>query len=287
MSQIFEMLKVASPVFVRVRALAELVVPGSWFPKDRLVGDKLTEGWPAAPAHLEMQSTASTAKSGWRTGQPPRRIFRPLIRRHPNRLLQTGIILLHWSATGASRQGSGEAVFRTIAENIGSLFGGQNSSGPKPNALVRRNGRYNRNGLNRGEAPARLYVLVLQQVSLVLLATPHALHSVKMSAIRLLWRNELVMSFYEIIPSPAVLDLLLFRIRPVASRLITCRAILRHTPQRMTTVPLGRNSKWVSRHKLDENVARGMIAPRVLQPSEGRESRPGLRSLAALHVKEL
>jgi hypothetical protein len=48
-SQIFEMLKVASPVFVRVRALAELVVPGCWFPKARLLAERLRVGAAAEP----------------------------------------------------------------------------------------------------------------------------------------------------------------------------------------------------------------------------------------------
>jgi hypothetical protein len=45
-----------------------------------------------------------------------------------------------------------------------------------------------------------------------------------MSAIRLLARNKLVMSSCEKMPSPAVLDLLLPKIRPPLSRLINCRA---------------------------------------------------------------
>lgn len=46
-----------------------------------------------------------------------------------------------------------------------------------------------------------------------------------MSAIRLLWRNKLVMSTCEKMPSPAVLDLLLLRFRPLISWPTPCRAI--------------------------------------------------------------
>jgi len=46
-----------------------------------------------------------------------------------------------------------------------------------------------------------------------------------MSAIRLLWRNKLVRNHSEKTASPAILNLLLLRICPISSRLITCRAI--------------------------------------------------------------
>jgi len=49
-------------------------------------------------------------------------------------------------------------------------------------------------GGSRGEAAARLHILVLQQLCLVLLATPYAPHLMKMSATRLVRRNELAMS---------------------------------------------------------------------------------------------
>ncbi len=48
---------------------------------------------------------------------------------------------------------------------------------------------------------------------------------IMMSAIRLLWRNKPVMSTCEKIASPALLDLLLLRIRPLVSGPISCRAI--------------------------------------------------------------
>jgi hypothetical protein len=46
-----------------------------------------------------------------------------------------------------------------------------------------------------------------------------------MSAIRLSWRNKLVMSTCEKMPSPAVLDSLLLRIRPLLSWRIPSRPI--------------------------------------------------------------
>lgn len=99
-SQISDMLKVALPVFFTVRVWAGLVVLAGWLPKDRLVGEKLREGWAEAPANLEMQNTTNNVKSARRTCQPDRHAFRPLRRAYRKRSIQTGIILLRWSAKG-------------------------------------------------------------------------------------------------------------------------------------------------------------------------------------------
>lgn len=97
-------LRVALPVFFSETLWEELVVPVAWLPKAKLVGERLTEGAPEAPANLDMQSTANTINSARSTRHEPFDILRPLVRRHRNKSLQTGILPLFWSALGASRQ---------------------------------------------------------------------------------------------------------------------------------------------------------------------------------------
>jgi len=131
-SWIAVMLRAALPVFSKETLWAELVVPVAWLPKDKLVDERLTEGAPEASANLDMQSTVNAIKSAHSTRHVPFDILRPFVRRYRNKSLQEGILLLFWSASGASRQRASEAVLNTIAGNIVLLsIGGQELFGSK------------------------------------------------------------------------------------------------------------------------------------------------------------